>query len=180
MSISAGGNLYPNWLGSASLSIPNNQIVVNGKTVNVVPVSYLTNQSISSVTANTKTLVYTLPGTYAAGVYNINAELQVQNTGGGQTAYAAGDGVDWIIQGIGDASPDYSEASTQPFYTCVAVSGGSGGSSTTGVSRVSPTGLTQITNDGTQIGVYVTYFSSAAGTKTMTFTITGLSIQKIA
>lgn len=179
MATSGGGNLYPNWLGSASLTIPNNQIVVNGKTVNVVPTVYLTNQSISSVAPNVKTLVYTLPGTYAAGVYQINAELQVQNTSGGQTAYAAGDGVDWIIQGIGDANPDYSEASCQPYYSCVVTSSGSGAASSQGVVRVSPTGLTAITNDGTQIGVYVRYTTASAGTQTMTFTITGLSIQKI-
>lgn len=180
MSVTGGGNLYPNWLGSASLSIPNNQIVVNGKTVNVVPIVDLTNRSISSVPANTKTLVYTLPGTYDAGVYVIGAELQVQNTSGGQTAYAPGDGVDWIIQGIGDASPDYSEASGQPYYACVVASGGTGTASANGVFRCSPTGLTQITNNGTSIGVYVRYTTASAATQTMTFTITGLSIQKIA
>lgn len=179
MSINGGGNLYPNWLGSAALTIPNNQIVVNGRVVNVVPVVDLVNHSIASVAANTKTLVYTLPGTYAAGVYVIGAELQVQNTGGGQTAYAAGDGVDWTIQGIGDANPDYSEASGQPYYACVVPSTGTGAASATGVFRCSPTGLTGITNDGTQIGVYVRYTTASAGTQTMTFTITGLSIQKV-
>ena len=179
MSVVGGGNLYPNWLGSASLSIPNNQIVVGGKVVNVVPIVYLTNQSIASVAPNTKTLVWTLPGTWSAGTYMVNAELQVSNTGGGQTSYAAGDGVDWIIQGIGDTNPDYSEASCQPYYSCVAPTAGSGAASTVGVVRVSPTGLTAITNDGTQIGVYVRYTTASAGTQTMTFTITGLSIQKI-
>ena len=177
MSVVGGGNLYPNWLGTASLSIPNNQIVVNGKVVNVVPTVYLTNQTISSVTANTKTLVWTLPGTWSAGNYVINAEFQVQNTGGGQTAYAAGDGVDWIVQGIGDASADYSEATCQPFYSCISVTG-SGGASTNGVVRLTPTGITTITADNTQIGVYVKYLGSA-GTKTMTFTVATLSIQKI-
>lgn len=179
MSVVGGGNLYPNWLGSASISIPNNQIIVNGKVVNVVPIVDLTNHSIASVPANTKTLVWTLPGTYAAGIYSISAEFQVQNTGGGQTAFAAGDGVDWIVQGIGDASPDYSEASAQPYYSCVVTSGQSGAASATGVCRLSPTGLTQITNDGTQIGVYVRYTTASAGTQTMSFTVTGLSIQKI-
>lgn len=180
MSTSGGGNLYPNWLGSASLVIPNNQIVVNGKVVNVVPITYLTNQSISSVAPNTKTLVWTLPGTWDAGVYMVNAEFQVQNTSGGQTAYAAGDGVDWTVQGIGDVNPDYSEASTQPYYSCVVPSGNSGVASANGVCRVSPTGITAITNNGTQIGVYVRYTTASAGTQTMTFTVTGLSIQKIA
>ena len=180
MSVSGGGNLYPNWLGSASISIPNNQIIVNGKTVNVVPIVDLTNHSISSVPANTKTLVYTLPGTYDAGVYSIQAEFQVQNTSGGQTAYAAGDGIDWIVQGIGDANPDYAEASAQPYYSCVVTSGNSGAASATGVCRLSPTGLTAITNNGTSIGIYVRYTTASAGTQTMTFTVTGFSIQKIA
>lgn len=178
MSINGGGNLYPNWLGSATLSIPNNQVIVNGVLVNVVPTVYLTNQSIASVTANTKTLVYTLPGTYASGTYVINAEFQVQNTSGGQTAFAAGDGVDWTVQGIGDTNPDYAEAVCQPYYSCVNPTG-SGTASANGVVKLTPTGLTAITNNNTSIGIYVTYLGSA-GTKTMTFTVAGISIQKIA
>jgi hypothetical protein len=179
MSVVGGGNLYPNWLGSANLSIPNNQVVVNGAIVNVVPIYDLTNRSVSSVPANVKTLIYTLPGTYAAGVYIVGGEFQVQNTSGGQTAYAAGDGIDWIIQGIGDTNPDYSEASTQPFYTCVAPSTGTGAASSFGVSRLSPSGLTGITANGTQMGVYVRYTTASSATQNMTFTITGLSVQKI-
>ena len=178
MSVVGGGNLYPNWLGSASLTIPNNQVVVNGKVVNVVPTVYLTNQTLASVTANTKTLLYTVPGTFDAGIYQINAEFQVQNTSGGQTAYTAGDGVDFIVQGIGDASPDYAEASSQPFYTCINASG-SGVASANGVVRLAPSGITQITNNGTSMGVYVTYLRALAGTVTMTYTLTTLSIQKV-
>lgn len=179
MSTSGGGNLYPNWLGSASLVIPNNQIVVNGKVVNVVPISYLTNQSISSVPANTKTLVYTLPGTWAAGTYLVNAEFQVQNTSGGQTAYSAGEGVDWTVQGIGDANPDYAEATCQPYYSCINATG-TGVASANGTVRLTPTGITAITNDNTQIGVYVKYLTASAATQNMTFTITGISLQKVA
>ena len=178
--MSTGGNLYPNWLGSASLVIPNNQIVVNGKVVNVVPIVDLTNHSIASVAPNTKTLVWTLPGTYAAGVYSVQAEFQVQNTSGGQTAYAPGDGVDWIVQGIGDPATDYAEASAQPYYSCIQPTGTGGVASAQGVSRLSPTGLTQITADNTQIGIYVTYKTASGATQTMTFTVTGFSIQKIA
>ena len=178
MSVNGGGNLYPNWLGSASLVIPNNQVVVNGKVVNIVPTVDLTNRTISSVTANQKTLVYTIPGTFAAGIYRINGEFQTQNTGGGNTPYAAGDGVDWIVQGISDASPDYSEATTQPFYNCINVAG-TGQASATGVTRLTPTGITQISADGTQMGVYVKYLTTGSGTITMTFAITNLSWQKI-
>jgi hypothetical protein len=178
MSVVGGGNLYPNWLGSASLSIPNNQIIVNGKVVNVVPNIFLTNQTISSVTANTKTLVYTLPGTYDAGYYFINAEFQTQNTGGGQTAYSAGDGLDWIVQGIGDTSTDYAEGTIQPFYSCINATG-TGTANATGVCRITPSGVTQITNNGTQMGIYVKYLRAAAGTVTMTFTVATFSIQKV-
>lgn len=179
MSITGGGNLYPNWLGSASLSIPNNQIVVNGKVVNAVPVVDLTNHEIASVTANTKTLVYTLPGTYAAGVYAINAEFQTQNNNtGGQTAYATGDAVDWVVQGIGDASPDYAECVYRPYYASYVTTGGASG--TTGVVKSTPSGITGITNNGTQIGVYVTYYTNTAGTITQRQALTTLSIQKIA
>ena len=178
MSINGGGNLYPNWLGSASLTIPNNQIVVNGKIVNVVPTVDLTNHSISSVPANSKTLVWTVPGTFAAGTYLINAEFQVQNTSGGQTAYAPGDGVDWIVQGIGDPNADYAEATCQPYYSCINVAG-TGTANANGVVRLTPTGITAITNDGTQMGVYVRYTTASAATQTMTFVVTALSIQKI-
>lgn len=179
MSIAGGGNLYPNWLGSASLSIPNNQIVVNGKTVNAIPIVYLTNQSIASVTANTKTLVYTLPGTWDAGIYFINAEFQVQNTGGGQTAYAAGDGIDWIVQGIGDASTDYAEGTAQPYYACVVPTASTGSASTNGVCRITPSGITQISANGTQIGIYVRYLRTTPGTITATFTVATFCIQKV-
>lgn len=178
MSINGGGNLYPNWLGAATLSIPNNQVIVNGKLVNVVPTAYLTNQTTASVAANTKTLFYTLPGTYAAGTYMINAEFQSQNTAGGQTAYAVGDSVDWTVQGIGDANPDYAECVYRPYYSCYTDGGASG--STTGIVKQAPTGLTAITADGTSIGIYVKYNTATVGTITQTFTMTGFSIQKIA
>lgn len=178
MSINGGGNLYPNWLGSASLTIPNNQVIINGKSVNVVPIVDLNNHSITSVTANTKTLVWTLPGTYDAGNYFINCELQTQNSGGGNTAYTGGDGVDWTIQGIGDASTDYAEGTTQPFYNCINAAG-TGTANAVGVSRITPSGITQISANGTQIGVYVKYLRAAAGTVTMTFSVVTFSIQKI-
>ncbi len=177
MSINGGGNLYPNWLGSATLTIPNNQLVVNGRVVNAVPTVYLTNQSVSSVTANTRTLMYTLPGTYAAGVYAIAAEFQTQNTSGGQTTYATGDSVDFTVQGIGDVNPDYAECLYKPFYASSTDGGANAG--TSGVTKQAPTGLTAITNDNTSIGVYVKYNTATVGTITMTFTLTTLSIQKI-
>ena len=178
MSINGGGNLYPNWLGSASLVIPNNQVVVNGKVVNVVPTVYLTNQGVTSVAANTKTLIYTLPGTYDAGIYTINAEFQTNNTGVGQTAYATGDAVDWVVQGIGDANPDYAECVYRPYYTCYTVGAGSG--STVGIVKATPSGITAITANGTQIGIYVTYNTNTAGTISQNQTMTTFSIQKVA
>ena len=179
MSINGGGNLYPNWLGSASLVIPNNQVVVNGKVVNVFPTVDLVNHTIGSVTANAKTHVNTIPGTFAAVTYLINAEFQTQNTGGGNTPYAACDGVDWTVKGIGDASPDYAEATCQPYYSCINAAG-TGQATTLGVTRLTPTGITQISTDGTQMGVYVKYLTTGSGTVTMTFAITAISWQKIA
>jgi hypothetical protein len=178
MSVTGGGNLYPNWLGSASLTIPNNQIIVNGKVVNLVPIVDLTNHGVTSVAANTKTLVYTLPGTYDAGTYLINAEFQTNNTGGGNTVYATGDSVDWTVQGIGDASPDYAECVYRPYYTCY--TDGAGSSSTIGIVKATPSGITGITNNGTQIGIYVKYNTNTAGTITQAQTMTTFTIQKIA
>lgn len=181
MSVSGGGNLYPNWLGSASLTIPSNTAIVNGKVVNVVPIVDTTNRTTASVTANNKTLFYTLPGTYAAGVYSIQAEFQSQNTGGGQTAYLPGDSVEWTVQGIADANPDYADCVYRPYYACYNDGATTGtGASNTGIVKATPTGLTGITADNTQIGVYVKYNTSASGTITQTFTMTAISIQKIA
>lgn len=174
----SGGNLYPNWLGSPTPTIPNNQVIINGKVVNVVPVVDLDNHSISSVSANTKTLVWTLPGTYDAGIYFINAEFQTSNTAGGNTAYSAGDGLDWTVQGIGDASADYAEGTIQPFYSCIN-STGTGTASANGVCRITPSGITQISANGTQMGVYVKYLRAAAGTVTMTFSVVTFCIQKV-
>lgn len=76
MSVTGGGNLYPNWLGSASLTIPNDLInttvSVGGSnyttSVNVVPLVLL--GSASNQTINTdnpsEILSYVLP---ASGVY---------------------------------------------------------------------------------------------------------------
>ena len=178
MSIAGGGNLYPNWLGSASLVIPNNQVVINGKVVNVVPTIYLTNQGVSSVVANTQTLVYTLPGTFDAGVYAINAEFQTSNTAGGSTVYATGDSVDWTIQGVGDANPDYAECLYRPYYANGI--NGAGTTGATGVVKQTPSGITAITANGTQIAVYVKYNTNTAGTITQSQTLTTLSIQKVA
>ena len=178
MAVVGGGNLYPNWLGSATLSVPNNQIIVSGKVVNLVPTVYLTNQTIASVAANTKTLVYTLPGTYDAGTYLINAEFQTQNTGGGQTAYATGDSVDWTVQGINDANPDYAECVYRPYYA--GFTDGAGNNGTTGTVKATPSGITAITNDATQIGIYIKYNTNTAGTITQTQTVATFSIQKVA
>ncbi len=178
MSITGGGNLYPNWLGSATLTIPNNQVVINGKIVNLIPTVDLDNHSITSVQANTKTLVWTLPGTYDAGNYFINAEFQTSNGAGGNTVYTGGDGLDWTVQGIGDASPDYAEGTTQPFYNCIN-GAGTGVANAVGTCRITPSGITQISVSGTQIGVYVKYLRAAAGTVTMTFSVVTFCIQKI-
>ena len=177
MSINGGGNLYPNWLGTASLSIPNNQVVVNGKVVNIVPIVDNTNRTITSIAANTKTVVWTLPGTYDAGQYLINAEFSTNNTGGGNTAYATGDGVSWTVQGVGDASPDYAQATCRPYYW--GITDGAGNGATTGITRLTPSGITAITANGSQIAVYVKYNTNTVGTIIMTFALTSFSIQKI-
>lgn len=75
--MATGGNLYPNWLGSASLSLPTNTITTNVNvqgigsyttTVNVVPQILLS--SLSSAVLNTdnpsEILSYTIP---ASGWY---------------------------------------------------------------------------------------------------------------
>jgi hypothetical protein len=76
MSINGGGNLYPNWLGSASLTVPsdliNTTVYVAGSnyatTVNVVPLTILSgasNQTLNTDNPN-EIISYTLP---ASGLY---------------------------------------------------------------------------------------------------------------
>ena len=76
MSVVGGGNLYPNWLGSASLSIPNNSVNTTvsvgasnyNTTVNLVPITLLasaSNQTLDTDNPN-EILSYTLP---ASGLY---------------------------------------------------------------------------------------------------------------
>lgn len=76
MSVNGGGNLYPNWLGSASLSIPTNSInttVTVGSSnyntsVNIVPITLLaspSNQTLNTDNPN-EIISYTVP---ASGVY---------------------------------------------------------------------------------------------------------------
>lgn len=88
MSIIGGGNLYPNWLGTAALTIPNNQAVVGGNVVNVVPV--LVNSGSSNATswadANFKTfaIASNVPsGTYMVGCEVFSDPLTSSNAGAG-------------------------------------------------------------------------------------------------
>lgn len=87
MSASGGGNLYPNWLGSAALVIPNNQVVVNGNQVNVVPtvVGGIQRQFTWSdgnfVTFWTASNVS--PGTYFVGCETFTDPLTTSNAGAG-------------------------------------------------------------------------------------------------
>lgn len=87
MSVSGGGNLYPNWLGSASITIPNNQVIVNGKTVNVVPIVLGgINRQFTWTDSNFVTLWTASnvePGTYKVGVETFTDPLTSSNAGNG-------------------------------------------------------------------------------------------------
>jgi len=76
MSVVGGGNLYPNWLGSASLTVPGNTIVTTTTygssnvttTVNLVPLTLLTSASNAVLDTDnpSEILGFTVPAT---GVY---------------------------------------------------------------------------------------------------------------
>lgn len=91
MSVSGGGNLYPNWLGSASLTIPNNQAVINGNIVNLVPTVGTSSNKYTWADGNFYTY-YTASnvaaGTYLVGWENFTDPLTTSNAGNG---WAAGD-----------------------------------------------------------------------------------------
>lgn len=175
MSINGGGNLYPNWLGAATLSIPNNQVVVNGALVNVVPVSNTANQSIASITKNTVTLLYTIPDTLGPGTYLVGGETQ---SGSATTAWGTADVVDWVIQGIGDTSPDYAETTIKPYYNAVVLAA-NGNTPGTGIIKFDLAGITQLTTT-TKLGVYVTYYTTGSGSATIPFALVNWFYQKIA
>jgi len=87
MSVVGGGNLYPNWLGSATLSIPNNQVVVNGNLVNVVPNVVGTSSNLSTWNNTNFQTFFTasnLPaGTYLVGMETFTDPLTASNAGAG-------------------------------------------------------------------------------------------------
>lgn len=87
MSIAGGGNLYPNWLGSAALVIPNNQVIVNGNQVNVVPTVLGGIQRQFTWSDNNYVTFWTAsnvaPGTYLVGVETFTDPLTASNAGAG-------------------------------------------------------------------------------------------------
>ena len=76
MSATGGGNLYPNWLGSASLTIPNNTVTTNvtnqgsnyTTVVNVVPQILLSNVSTTTLNTDNPSEILTFT-TAASGWY---------------------------------------------------------------------------------------------------------------
>lgn len=87
MSINGGGNLYPNWLGAATLSIPNNQIVVNGQLVNAVPVVVGTSSNLTTWSNGNFVTFFTASnvpaGTYLVGCEVFTDPLTSSNAGAG-------------------------------------------------------------------------------------------------
>lgn len=84
--------MNPNWLGEATISIPNNTIVVNGVPVNVVPQVVGTSSNATSwANANFVTFFTASnvsPGTYLVGMENFTDPLTASNAGNG---WAQGD-----------------------------------------------------------------------------------------
>lgn len=79
--------MNPNWLGEATVSIPNNTIVVNGVPVNVVPVIAGTSSNLTSWTNGNQVTFFTasnLPaGTYMVGCESFSDPLTTSNAGAG-------------------------------------------------------------------------------------------------
>ena len=116
MATVGGGNLYPNWLGTASLSIPNNQVVVNGAQVNVVPI-------VAGTTSNKNTWAdanfYTFftasnvpAGTYLVGCETFTDPLTTSNAGAG---WNQGDYFFGVIQDKDGSSTLYPSIFHRPY-----------------------------------------------------------------
>ena len=87
MSVVGGGNLYPNWLGTASLTVPNNTAIVNGNVVNLVPIVAGTSSNQTSW-ANSNFNTFFIASNVAAGTYLVGCEtftdpLTASNAGAG-------------------------------------------------------------------------------------------------
>lgn len=107
--MSTGGNLYPNWLGTASLSIPSNTIQTNVQvqtiaglssyTTTINPVPQILMGFRSTTTLNTgnpsEMLTYVVPAT---GWYQTNFQGVASHVGGGATwSNANFTQLDWYV-----------------------------------------------------------------------------------
>jgi hypothetical protein len=76
-----------NWLGEATLSVPNNTIVVNGVPVNVVPIVAGTTQTVNTWADGNFVTYFTAsnvgPGTYLVGMESFTDPLTSSNAGAG-------------------------------------------------------------------------------------------------
>lgn len=71
--MATGGNLYPNWLGTASLTIPNNTVTINGAQVNLVPTVVGTNSNKTSW-SDANWYTFFTASNVAAGTYLVGCE----------------------------------------------------------------------------------------------------------
>ena len=82
--------MNPNWLGEATISIPNNTIVVNGVPVNVVPQVAGTSSNLTNWTNGNFVTFFTASnvpaGTYLVGMENFTDPLTASNAGNGWNA----------------------------------------------------------------------------------------------
>lgn len=79
--------MNPNWLGEATISIPNNTIVVNGIPVNVVPIVAGTSSNLNTWADGNFVTFFTASnvpaGTYLVGMENFTDPLTASNAGNG-------------------------------------------------------------------------------------------------
>lgn len=82
----------PNWLGDATVSIPNNTLIVNGNAVNAVPVVLGGSSNVTSWPNANYVTYWTSPvlssGTYLVGMENFCDPINASNVSG----WAGGDG----------------------------------------------------------------------------------------
>lgn len=79
--------MNPNWLGEATISVPNNTIVVNGNPVNVVPIVVGTSSNLTTW-SNANQITFFTASNVPAGTYMVGCEtfcdpLTASNAGAG-------------------------------------------------------------------------------------------------
>ena len=99
------------WLGASPAILQTNNAIINGVSVNIIPVSYQ-NPGTYTALPTSGTAAYTSSATLVAGTYLVTAEVYITKPTAG---WIANDYLSWAVQAT-TGSSDVVGLSCQPFY----------------------------------------------------------------